>query len=179
VIRRIVVGAAILVVAAIALVLAIAMTKPDEFVVQRSVRIKAAPEKVYPRLVDCREWPAWSPWEKLDPAIERSLSGPASGPGAVYAWKGNRDVGRGRMEIKDAQAPSRVSIQLDFIEPFEARNRTEFTLVPGADATEVTWRMSGPSPHVTKVMSVFFDMDAVIGKDFEAGLANLKAASER
>ena len=153
--------------------------RPDDFSVQRSASIKAPPEKIYPMLADFRQWPAWSPWEKLDPDMKRTLSGPASGPGATYAWQGSSKVGAGRMEIKQVTAPTKVEIQLDFIKPFEGHNVTDFTLVPRGDATEVTWLMRGPAPFVSKLMGVFVDMDKMIGKDFEAGLANLKAASEK
>ncbi len=170
---------AIVVVVLIVAVLAFATTRPGDFTVQRSIAIKAEPAKIYPLLVDFRQWPAWSPWEKLDPAMKRTLSGAASGPGAVYAWTGSSKVGAGRMEIKDATAPSKVVIQLDFIRPFEGHNITDFTLASRADATtEVTWLMRGPAPFVTKLMGVFVNMDKMIGKDFEAGLANLKAAAE-
>ncbi len=146
---------------------------------QRSVSIKAPPEKIYPMLVDFRQWPAWSPWEKLDPDMKRTLSGAASGTGASYAWRGSSKVGAGQREIKEVAAPSKVTIQLDFIKPFEGHNVTDFTLVPRGDATEVTWLMRGLAPFVSKLMGLFVDMDKMIGKDFEAGLANLKAASER
>jgi uncharacterized protein YndB with AHSA1/START domain len=170
----------IVVVVAIAGVLLFAATRPGDFSVQRSIAIKAEPARIYPMLVDFRQWPAWSPWEKLDPTMKRTLSGAPSGPGAVYAWDGSSKVGAGRMEIKDATAPSKLVIQLDFIRPFEGHNVTDFTLAPGADAsTQVTWLMRGPAPFVTKLMSVFVDMDKMIGKDFEAGLANLKAAVEK
>jgi uncharacterized protein YndB with AHSA1/START domain len=169
----------IVVVVAIAAVLIYAATRPDDFSVQRSVSIKAEPAKIYPMLVDFRQWPAWSPWEKLDPTMKRTLSGATTGPGAVYAWDGSGKVGAGRMEIKDAAAPSKVVIQLDFIRPFEGHNITDFTLAPRADSTEVTWLMRGPAPFVSKLMGVFVDMDKMIGKDFEAGLANLKAAAEK
>jgi uncharacterized protein YndB with AHSA1/START domain len=160
-------------------VLGFAATRPDDFSVQRSVSIKAPPEKIYPMLVDFRQWPAWSPWEKLDPTMKRTLSGAPSGPGAVYAWDGSSKVGAGRMEIKEAAPPSKVSIQLDFIKPFEGHNIADFTLVPKGEQTEVTWLMHGPVPFVSKLMGVFVSMDTMIGKDFETGLANLKAAAEK
>ena len=170
----------IVVVVAIGAVLAFAATRPGDFSVQRSIAIKADPAKIYPLLVDFTQWPAWSPWEKLDPEMKRTLSGPASGPGAVYAWDGSSKVGAGRMEVKEAAVPSKVVIQLDFLRPFEAHNMTDFTLVPRPDATtEVTWLMRGPAPFVSKLMGVFVDMDKMIGKDFEAGLANLKAVAEK
>jgi uncharacterized protein YndB with AHSA1/START domain len=169
----------VVVVVLVAGVLVFAATRPDDFSVQRSVSIKAPAEKIYPMLVDFRQWPAWSPWEKLDPEMKRTLSGPATGPGAAYAWQGSSKVGAGRMEIKEVAAPSKVSIQLDFIKPFEGHNVTDFTLVPRGDSTEVTWLMRGPAPFVSKLMGVFVDMDKMIGKDFETGLANLKAATEK
>ncbi len=171
---------AIVVVLAVAAVLGFAATRPNHFTVQRSIAIKAEPAKIYPLIVDFREWPAWSPWEKLDPGMKRTLSGPSGQPGAVYAWDGSSKVGAGRMEVKDVNAPSKVVIQLDFIRPFEAHNIADFTLARRADSgTDVTWQMRGPAPFVTQLMSVFVDMDKMIGKDFEAGLVNLKAAAEK
>jgi uncharacterized protein YndB with AHSA1/START domain len=163
----------------IAGVLVVAALRPDDFSVQRSASIKAPPDRIYPMLVDFRQWPSWSPWEKLDPTMTRTLGGAASGPGASYAWSGSGKVGAGRMEILDATAPAKVSIKLDFIKPFEGHNVTDFTLVPKGEQTEVTWLMHGPAPFVSKLMGLFVDMDKMIGKDFEAGLANLKAASEK
>ena len=110
--------------------------------------------------------------------MKRTYSGAASGKGAVYAWEGNRNVGSGRMEITEASPSSKVMIQLDFIKPFEGHNITEFTLQPAGGATNVTWTMQGPSPFITKVMGVFINMDKMIGRDFEAGLANLKSVAE-
>lgn len=169
----------IVVVLAVVGVLVAAAMRPGEFAVQRSVGIQALPEKIFPMIDDFRHWPAWSPWEKLDPTMKRTLSGAASGVGAVYAWDGSGKVGAGRMEIKDVVVPSKIGIQLDFIKPFEGHNITEFTLVPSGQSTEVTWRMHGPAPFVSKLMGLFFNMDTMIGKDFEAGLANLKAAAEK
>ncbi len=160
-------------------VLVVAAMRPNDFSVQRSVSIQALPEKIFPMIDDFRQWPAWSPWEKLDPTMKRTLSGAASGVGAIYAWDGSGKVGAGRMEIKEATLPSKIGIQLDFIKPFEGHNITEFTLAPSGLATEVTWRMHGPAPFVSKLMGLFFNMDTMIGKDFEAGLANLKAAAEK
>jgi uncharacterized protein YndB with AHSA1/START domain len=160
-------------------VLAYASTRPDDFAVTRSAIVAAPPETIFPLIADFRQWPAWSPWEKRDPAMKRELSGAESGVGAVYAWSGNSDVGSGRMEITGADAPSKVTIQLDFTTPIETRNLTEFTLVPTADGTEVTWTMSGRQPLLAKVFDLLMDMDAMVGADFESGLANLKAASEK
>ena len=169
----------LVVVVLIGALLAYAATRPDSFRVERATVIKAPPAKVFALIDDFHQWAGWSPWEKLDPSMKRSHSGAASGKGAVYAWEGNGDVGAGRMEILETTAPSRVLIRLDFIKPFEARNTAEYTLRPEGEATRVTWAMYGPAPFVSKLMQVFVSMDAMIGKDFEQGLANLKALAER
>ena len=170
---------AIAVVLLLAAVLIFAATRPDTLRVQRATSIKAPPEKIFPLINDFDRWGAWSPYEKKDPAMKRSRSGAASGKGAVYAWEGNGEVGAGRMEIADTTAPSKVTINLDFVKPFEAHNVVDFTLEPKGDATSVTWAMHGPAPYISKLMGLFFNMDRMIGNDFEAGLANLKAIAEK
>lgn len=169
----------IAVVVAIAAVLALAATRPDTFRVERSTTIKAPPEKVYALIDDFHQWQQWSPWERLDPAMKRQHGGAAKGKGALYGWEGNKEVGKGQMEITEATAPSRVVIKLDFLAPFEAHNTAEFVLVPQGDATTVTWAMFGPNLFIGKVMSLFASMDSLVGKDFERGLANLKAVAEK
>ena len=171
--------ALIVIAVVIVAVLGFAATRPDSFVVQRATRIQAPPEKIFALLSDFLQWPAWSPWEKLDPGMKRTHSGAPQGVGAIYAWEGNSKVGAGRMEIIGAQAPSKLSIQLDFIRPFEGHNLTEYTLQTQGNITDVTWAMSGPSPFISKLMGLVVSMDKMIGKDFEAGLANLKAMAEK
>ena len=153
--------------------------KPDTFRVQRAASIKAPPEKIFPLINDLHAWGAWSPYEKKDPNMQRSYSGAPSGKGAIYAWDGDKNVGKGRMEITESSPSSKILIQLDFFSPFEAHNMAEFTLVPQGDATSVTWTMDGPAPFISKLMQVVFNMDRMIGKDFEEGLANLKSLTER
>jgi len=169
---------AAIVVVLIVAVLVFAATKPDTFRVQRASSVNAPPEQIFALINDLHRWRAWSPYEKKDPAMKRTLSGAAHGKGAVYEWEGNKDVGKGRMEITDAAPPSRVRIKLDFVRPFEAHNIVEFTLEPNGHSTKVTWAMHGPSPYLAKLISVFFSMDSMIGKDFEAGLANLTTVAE-
>jgi carbon monoxide dehydrogenase subunit G len=159
--------------------LAYAASRPDSFRVERAVRIQAPPEKIFPFINDLDRWSAWSPYEKKDSAMKRTVGGAPEGKGAVYAWEGNREIGKGRMEITESSPPSRVTMKLDFIEPFEAHNIVDFTLAPQGDATRVTWAIHGPSPFLSRVIGIFCDMDRMIGKDFETGLANLKAVAER
>lgn len=153
-------------------VLAAAATRPDVFRVQRAASIQAPPERIYPLIADFQRWPAWSPYEKKDPAMKRSIKG------AVYEWQGNGDVGEGRMEIVEAASPSRVKINLDFKAPFEVHNVVVFSLERKGEATNVTWDMQGPMPFVSKIVSLFIDIDRMVGADFEAGLASLKAVAE-
>lgn len=174
--------ALIVIALAIVALLAYAATRPDSFRLERQTTIKAPPEKIYANLVDFNKWVAWSPWEKLDPQMKRSHSGAASGKGASYAWAGDK-VGAGSMEILDATPSSSVKIKLDFTKPFEAHNRVDFTLVPQGDPsqgmTQVTWAMYGPMAFINKLFGVFMSMDKMVGKDFEAGLADLKTVSEK
>ena len=164
---------------AIAIVLILAATRPDRFSVQRATTVKAPPEKIFPLINDFHQWGTWSPYENKDPAMKRNYSGAASGKGAVYAWDGNKNVGSGRMEILDTAAPSKIVIKLDFFTPFEGHNTAEFTMLPQGDATNVTWLMHGPLPFMGKIMHVFINMDRMVGKDFEIGLANLKRFTEK
>lgn len=160
-------------------ILIFAATRPDTFRIQRAASIKAPAERIFALINDLHDWNAWSPYEKKDPAMQRTYGGAANGKGAVYEWEGDKNVGQGRMEITDTSPPSKVTIKLDFVKPFEAHNIVEFTLQPQGDATHVTWAMRGPSPYISKLMGLFFSMDNMIGKDFEAGLANLKAVAEK
>jgi uncharacterized protein YndB with AHSA1/START domain len=164
---------------AVAIVLILAATKPDSFSVQRATSVKAPPEKVFPWINDFHRWKSWSPYENKDPAMKRSYSGAADGKGAVYGWEGNKNVGSGRMEILDSSAPAKIVIKLDFFAPFEGHNTAEFTMLPQGDATNVIWLMHGPAPFTHKVMQVFMNLDHMVGKDFEAGLTNLKNLAEK
>lgn len=164
---------------AIAAILIYAATKPDSFRVQRTASIDAPPDKIFPLINELKRWMIWSPYETRDPAMKRTYSGPESGKGAVYEWDGSKDVGKGRMEIVEATPPGKILIKLDFFRPFEAHNTAEFTLEPKAGQTIVTWAMYGPSPYMSKLVGTFIDMDNMIGKDFAAGLATLKAAVEK
>jgi hypothetical protein len=168
----------LLLVIAVIVLLVIAMQKPDIFRVQRSIGIKAPPGKIAPFISDFTQWPAWSPYEKKDPAMQRTLGSITGGKGATYEWSGDKNVGHGRMEILDVQ-PEKIVIKLDFYTPFEAHNTAEFTLVGKGAETELTWAMHGPAPFATKLMSTVMNMDKMVGTDFEVGLANLKALAEK
>jgi uncharacterized protein YndB with AHSA1/START domain len=162
----------------IAAVLILAASKPDTFRIERAATLKAPADRIFPLIADFHQWLNWSPWEGRDPQLKRTYSGAERGKGAVYAWDGNKNVGSGRMEILEANSPSKIVIKLDFLKPFEAHNTAEFTMLPQGGATNVIWVMHGPAPFMSKVMQVFMNMDRMIGKDFETGLANLKTITE-
>jgi hypothetical protein len=168
-----------LVVLGIIAVLAIAATRPDTFRVTRATTIKAPAEKIFPFINDFSKWGEWSPYEKKDPAMKRTYSGPMSGIGAHYAWESDKGVGKGSMDITDAVTPGKVALNLDFEKPVSAHNTVLFTLEPQGDATLVTWTMEGPVPYPFKIVHMFMNMDKMVGGDFEAGLADLKIAAER
>jgi uncharacterized protein YndB with AHSA1/START domain len=170
---------AVILAIAIAVVLILAATKPGRFSVRREITVNAPAEKIFPLINDFHQWVAWSPYEHRDPALKRTYSGVESGKGAVYAWDGNNNVGSGRMEILESTPSSKIVIKLDFFKPFEGHNTAEFTMLPQGDATNVTWLMHGPSPFMGKIMHVFINMDRMVGKDFEIGLANLKRLTEK
>ena len=151
----------------------------NEFEVTRQATIPSPRAAVFELLVDFHRWSEWSPWENLDPNLQRSFSGAPSGVGAVYAWVGNRKAGQGRMEITAADVPSRLEIALQFIKPFKSSNTTTFVLDERDGATEVTWRMVGPKTLMTRVMGVFMSMDKMVGRDFARGLAQLSEAATK
>ena len=161
----------------LAALLGYAATRPDTFRVQRTQSMQAPPERIFDLIDDFHNWASWSPYEKLDIAMKKTFSGAARGKGAVYTWAGNSKAGEGRMEILSA-VPSRITIKLDFLKPFEGHNTAEFTLDSKGGSTDVTWAVYGPQPFMFKLMSIFLDMDKMMGKEFAAGLANMKAISE-
>lgn len=159
-------------------VVAYASTRPDTFRVSRSIAISTPPEAIFPLINDLRKMSAWSPFEKKDPNIKQTFSGPESGKGQRHDWDGNHDVGKGWLAIADSVQPSRVDIDLNMERPISAKNAVTFTLAPEGDATKVTWTMQGSVPLIAKVMHLFFDVDRMVGGDFEKGLADLKTMAE-
>ncbi|MGZ5383327.1 MAG: SRPBCC family protein [Acidimicrobiia bacterium] len=150
----------------------------NTYLVERSTTIHAPAELIFAHIADFHRWTAWSPWEGLDPDMRRTYSGPDSGPGATYAWAGNRKTGEGRMEITDEVEPSRVQVALDFLKPFRSSSTTTFDLTPEGESTRVTWTMTGLRTLMTRVMGIFTSMDKMIGPDFEKGLERLKTVAE-
>jgi hypothetical protein len=159
-----------------ALLLIIIATRPNSFRIERSAVIGAAPNAVFPLINDFHEWVKWSPWEGIDPNLQRTYEGAASGPGAKYHWVGNKQVGEGRMTILESKPGEFVTIKLEFLKPFAATNQANFKFTPSGAGTQVTWSMEGKNNFMMKGFSLLMNMDKMVGKDFEKGLANLNAA---
>lgn len=168
----------LIVVVLVGVILGYAATRPNSLHVERSATIAAPPDAIARFINDFHLWNMWSPYEGRDPALKRVFSGAPAGKGAVYEWNGNKSVGQGRMEITDTQ-PSRITIKLDFIAPFEGHNVVVFAFQPNGGSTTVTWTMDGPTSYTGKLMGMVINMDRMIGKDYETGLANLKGIAEK
>jgi len=156
-----------------------ASTRPGTSHIERTVRIHAAPEAIYPYMSDFRRGELWVPYEKKDPGMKRTFSGADKGKGSIYEFAGNREVGEGRLEIIEAVEPTRVVMTLDMVEPMKAHNIVEYTITPAGDGSDVAWAMSGTCNYVGKVVGIFINVDKMVGDDFEAGLASLKALVEK
>jgi hypothetical protein len=172
--RKILIGIA----AVLVLLVIVIATRPSTFRIERAASMAAPAGIVYAQVQDFHRWSAWSPWEKLDPAMKREYSGAAAGPGAVYYWNGNDDVGEGRMTIEDAKPGSSLTIKLEFLKPWASTNKTLITFTPDGAGAKVSWAMEGTNDFMGKAMSLFMDLDAMVGPDFEKGLANMKAVAE-
>ena len=172
----------------ILVVVVAAALQPNQFRIERTVDIESSSEKVFAKINDLHQWPAWSPWAKTDPEMKTDYSGTAQGIGAVYSWRGTAKVGAGRMEIMTSLPGKRVDLKIEFFEPFKAENLVEFLIVPSLNpagsknqmmSTKLTWAMSGPKPFMSRAMGLFMDFDKMVGTDFEKGLETLKKICER
>lgn len=168
----------VIILLAVAALLGVAATRPDRFRVERSATIQAPPERIFPLINDFHRWQAWSPYERKDPAMQRNYDGPSAGEGAVYGWNGNKDIGSGRMQITESTPSARIEIRLEFFTPFKATHTAEFMFEPQGEDTRVIWAMHGRSSFMHKLMGLVFNMDKMVGKDFEEGLGHLRRLSE-
>jgi hypothetical protein len=166
--------------AVIVVFLIVVALQPSDFKVERSATMRAPAPAAFAQVNDFQNWQAWSPWEKVDPALKRQYEGPKAGTGAVYAWQGNKDVGEGRMTIMESRPGELVRIKLEFFKPFAATNTAEFSFKPaGADTTAVTWSMAGQNNFLSKAICLFVNMDKMVGGMFDQGLAQMKTVVER
>jgi uncharacterized protein YndB with AHSA1/START domain len=168
----------VFIIAVIVAILILAAMRPDTFYIRRSRTISAPPEKIFALINDLHNWPRWAPQDREDSSMKRVFSGAPMGVGAVCEWEGRGTSGKGTMRVVESDAPRKVVIQVDWVNPFKARNMNEFALEPDGAGTKVTWSMSGPNLYMMKLMGVFTNMDRMMGKHFEDGLENLKTVAE-
>ena len=166
-----------LVVVLVALAVVVAF-QPAEFRVARSATMSAPAPAVFAQVNDLRKWETWNPWQKKDPAMKLTFSGPPAGPGASYSWAGNNEVGEGRLTITESHPSDLVRIKLEFMKPFAATNTAEFTFKPEGERTNVTWAMQGNNNFFAKALHLVMNMDKMVGGEFEKGLVDMKAAVE-
>jgi uncharacterized protein YndB with AHSA1/START domain len=148
------------------------------YTVERTRLLDAPPERVRSLIEDFHEWPRWSPWEEIDPTMQRTYGGPESGVGSTYSWSGNRKAGRGRMEMRSV-IDQRIDIALHFEKPFTSDNDLSFLLEPRDGRTQLTWRMVGPRSRLMRLAGPLMNMDKLVGKDFERGLDRLEVVAAR
>lgn len=172
--KKILIGLA----AVIVVFVIVVATRPSEFRVTRSATVAATPEAVFTQVNNLRKWNDWSPWAKLDPNAKNTFSGPESGQDAEFHWAGNSEVGEGKMTITESRAPGLVRFHLVFYQPMAAESDTEFTFKADGTNTTVTWMMTGKNDFIGRAVCLFMNMDQELGRQFEQGLANLKAIVE-
>jgi hypothetical protein len=163
----------------VATVLIIAAFRPADFRVVRSLAISAPPAAIFPLVNDFHQWGLWSPWEKVDPAMQRSYDGPAAGAGARYAWVGNNQVGQGAMVITESRPSELIEIKITFLKPMAGVCDIEFSFKAEGGQTLVTWSMGGCHHYMARVIGLFMNMDKMTGGYFEKGLADLKRVAEK
>ncbi len=162
----------------IAVVAVTVAMQPDDFRVTRSATVSAPAAAVFAQVNDLQKWEAWNPWQKKDPAMKLTFSGPPAGPGASYSWAGNNEVGEGRLTITESRPGKLVRLKLEFMKPFSATNTAEFTFKPEGERTNVTWAMQGNNNFFAKALHLVMNMDKMVGGEFEKGLVDMKAAVE-
>jgi len=168
------IGILVLIIAAIAYI----ATRPTDFRIQRSAQLSAPADVVHSIINDLHRWGQWSPYDKRDPNMKKTYEGPSAGPGAIYIWNGNKQVGEGRLTIVESKPGQLVSMRLEFSRPFKCNNHVNFKIDPSDGGTRVSWIMDGKNNFMGKFMSVIMDMDKMVGSDFEQGLANLNTVAQ-
>ena len=172
--KKILIGLAVI---AVVFLIVVAF-QPADYRVTRTATIAAPPAVVFAQVDDLRQWEAWSPWAKMDPAMKVTYAGPAAGAGAISGWAGNSEVGEGRMTITESRPSELIRFHLEFFKPMAGTSASEFTFKPEGNQTVVTWTMTGKNNFIGKAFCLFMNMDKMVGGDFEKGLASLKSIAE-
>ena len=157
-----------------------ASMQPTDINYRRSIITSASADNAFAIFSDLSRWDEWSPYNKKDPSLKKEISNPSTGIGARYAWDGNKDIGAGRMTITTIDPGRSVDMRLEFDRPFKCDNHVEWRVDEENGQRRITWSMDGKdAPLMPRIVGLFIDMDKMIGKDWEEGLATLKGIAER
>jgi uncharacterized protein YndB with AHSA1/START domain len=162
-----------------AIVAGLIAIQPSTYPVTRTASIAAPPAVLFAAVNDFHNWPEWSPWQKIDPAMRRAYEGPGAGVGSVFKWSGNDKAGAGEMAIAESVPDQKIAIQLAFTKPYVPASVIDFRFRPEGAGTNVTWPMTGENNFALKAISLFYGMDKLVGPDFERGLAQRKTLAEK
>lgn len=165
------------------LLVVVVATRPSAFHVERRLEIAAPADLVFGVLNDLHQFAGvlvlfGSPWEELDPDMQKTFEGPAAGVGQSYAWSSKKEVGKGRMTIEESVPGRKVGMKLEFLAPMKSTATVALTLAGAPTGSVVTWSMDGRHNFVGKAFGLFMDMDNMLGTDIEKGLARLKTVAE-
>lgn len=165
---------------AVAVFLGYVALQPATYAVTRQAKIAAPPPSVFPYINNLKNFDRWSPWANRDPKMQKSFSGPDTGVGATYEWKGDSSVGAGKMSIIAMRPDEHVGIRIDFTEPMPGASDVAFDLKPDSAETNVTWSIKGESGFIARAFmtAMGIDVEKMIGEDYEKGLVNLKTLVE-
>ncbi|RYZ24168.1 MAG: polyketide cyclase [Chitinophagaceae bacterium] len=176
IIKRIFIGLAVL----MAILLVTALFLPKEYTIERSIVINRPADSVYAYIRYLKNQNDYSKWAGMDPAMRKEFRGTDAQPGFVSAWKSEkRDVGEGEQTIRSINdGKRRVDYDLHFIEPMETRCNAYMQVDPNGNGSQVLWGFHGKTPYPFNIMSLFFNMDKMVGDDLSLGLHNLKERLE-
>ncbi len=156
------------------------MTKTD-YKVEREVTINKPRAEVFAYAKLLKNQAEWGPWVKQDPNVKLSYKGNDGEPGFAMSWESKlENIGAGEQEIKKIEDGKRIDNEIRFKKPFESTSQAYMTFEDaGQDQTKVRWGFTGSMPRPMNLLLLVMDMDKEVGKDFDAGLGNLKTILEK
>ncbi|MFN0149662.1 MAG: SRPBCC family protein [bacterium] len=165
------------------LFVAVVATRPSTYHVERKLELAAPAERVFGVLNDLHQFAGvlvlfGSPWEELDPNMEKTFDGPAAGVGQSFAWNSNKEVGKGKLTIEESIPGQQVGMKLEFVKPMKSTATCALTVAGTPTGSFVTWSMDGNHNFIGKAFGMFMDMDKMLGTDIEKGLAQLRTVAE-
>jgi hypothetical protein len=164
--------------AIVAIFIILMLAAPKKYHVHRSIVINRALPDVFQYIKHVKNQNHWSPWQKKDPNMKQTFTGEDGTVGFLSHWEGNKEVGTGEQEIKNIEENKRLETALRFFKPWKSQSDAYMQVDEADGGTRVTWGFAGENKVPVNVMMMFMNMDKMVGKDFEEGLANLKKIME-